>query len=385
MRDVFFHRAWKKILIVVILLVLVAAAIWATPRILRRFEFQGMKPVTVARGLEFPWSLAFLPDGRMLVTERPGRMRIVTMDGTLGAPFTGLPPVLAEGEGGLLDVVLDPKYNENATIYWSYSEPAPPGQKGGSTAVARGRLEGTQLLAVRVIFRQGEKVDDGRHYGSRLLFTPEGKLLVTLGDRSHRDDAQKLSSAHGKIMRIETDGRAVADNPFVNTPGALPEIWTLGHRNVQGIAFHPDTGELWASEHGPQAGDEINIIERGKNYGWPVITYGCEYTTCAKIGEGTAKAGMEQPITWWSDRSIAPSGLMFLTSDRYPGWKGQMFIGTLTDQALTRIKIDGHKVVEQQRLATGLFERIRDVRQGPDGWIYVLNSSPKGRIIRMER
>ena len=186
-------------------------------------------------------------------------------------------------------------------------------------------------------------------------------------------------------MRIETDGRAVADNPFVNTPGALPEIWTLGHRNVQGIAFHPDTGELWASEHGPQAGDEINIIERGKNYGWPVITYGCEYGTCAKIGEGTAKAGMEQPITWWSDRSIAPSGLMFLTSHRYPGWKGQMFIGTLTDQVLTRIKIDGHKVVEQQRLATGLFERIRDVRQGPDGWIYVLNSSPKGRIIRIER
>ena len=375
----------NRFLVVVTLLAFIAAAVWASPKILRRLEMQGMKPVTVAEGLEFPWSLAFLPDGRMLVTERPGRMRIVTSDGTLGAPFTGLPPVLAEGEGGLLDVVLDPKFQENATIYWSYSEPAPAGRKGGSTAVARGRLGGTQLSDVRVIFRQPEKVDSGLHYGSRLLFTPDGKLLVTLGDRSHRDDAQKLSSAHGKIMRIETDGRAAADNPFLATTGALPEIWSLGHRNVQGIAFHPETGELWASEHGPQAGDELNIIERGKNYGWPVITYGCEYTTCAKIGEGTEKAGMEQPVTWWSTKSIAPSGMAFLTSDRYPGWKGQMFIGTLAGQALVRIKIEGHKVIEQQRLATGMMERIRDVRQGPDGWLYVLNSSPSGRIIRIER
>ena len=367
------------------LLAFIAAAVWATPKILRRFDMQGLKHVTVANGLAFPWSLAFLPDGRMLVTERPGRMRIVTMDGILGTPFTGLPAVLAEGEGGLLDVVLDPKFRENATLYWSYSEPAPAGQKGGSTAVARGKLTGTQLSDVRVIFRQAEKVDDGRHYGSRLLFMPDGKLLITLGDRSHRDDAQKLSSAHGKIMRIETDGKAVADNPFVATEGALPEIWTLGHRNVQGIAYHPETGELWASEHGPQAGDELNIIERGKNYGWPVITYACEYNTCAKIGEGTEKAGMEQPVTWWSQRGFAPSGMTFLTSDRYPGWKGQMFIGTLAGQAMVRIKIEGHKVVEQERLLIALRERIRDVREGPDGWLYVLNSSPNGRIIRIER
>ena len=375
----------KKIILAIALLAFIAAAVWATPKILRRLDMQGLKHVTVAKGLEFPWSLAFLPDGRMLVTERPGRMRIVTMDGILGAPFTGLPAVLAEGEGGLLDVVLDPKFKENATLYWSYSEPAPVGQKGGSTAVARGKLAGTQLSDVRVIFRQAEKVDDGRHYGSRLLFTPDGKLLVTLGDRSHRDDAQKLSSAHGKIMRIETDGKAVVDNPFVATEGALPEIWTLGHRNVQGIAYHPETGELWASEHGPQAGDELNIIERGKNYGWPVITYGCEYNTCAKIGEGTEKAGMEQPVTWWSQSGFAPSGMTFLTSDRYPGWKGQMFIGTLAGQAMVRIKIEGHQVVEQERLLIALRERIRDVRQGPEGWLYVLNSSPNGRIIRIER
>lgn len=375
----------KKILIVLILLALIAAAVWATPKIIRRFDMQGLKPVTVARGLSFPWSLAFLPDGRMLVTERPGRMRIVTMDGALGTPFTGLPPVLAEGEGGLLDVILDPRFKENATLYWSFSEPAPAGQKGGSTAVARGRLEGTQLSDVRVIFRQTEKVDSGLHYGSRLLFTPDGKLLVTLGDRSHRIDAQSLSSAHGKIMRIETDGRAVADNPFVATAGALPEIWTLGHRNVQGIAFHPETGELWATEHGPQAGDELNIIERGRNYGWPLITYGCEYTTCAKIGEGTEKVGLDQPVTWWSATSFAPSGMTFLTSERYPGWKGQMFIGTLAGQALVRIKIEGHKVVEQQRLLIAVRERIRDVRQGPDGWLYALNSSPDGRVIRIER
>lgn len=375
----------KKIFLALTLLAVIAAAVWATPKIVRRFDMQGMKPVTVAKGLEFPWALAFLPDGRMLVTERPGRMRIVTMDGKLGTPFTGLPPVLAEGEGGLLDVALDPKFKENATLYWSYSEPAPAGQKGGSTAVARGRLDGTQLIDVRVIFRQAEKIDSGLHYGSRLLFMPDGMLLIALGDRSHRDDAQKLASAHGKIMRVDVEGHAAADNPFVATAGALPEIWTLGHRNVQGLAFHPVTGELWASEHGPQSGDEINVIARGKNYGWPVISYGCEYTSCAKIGEGTEKVGMEQPITWWRETSFAPSGMTFLTSDRYPGWKGQMFIGTLAGQALVRIKIDGHKVVEQQRLATALRERIRDVRQGPDGWLYVLNSSADGRIIRIER
>jgi glucose/arabinose dehydrogenase len=374
----------NKILIAVALLLVIAVAAWATPKILRRLDMQGMKPVTVAKGLEFPWGLAFLPDGRMLVTERPGRMRIVTADGMLGAPIAGLPPVFAQGEGGLLDVVLDPKFNANAQVFWAYSEPDTAG-KVASTAVARGRLDGNAMKDVQVIYRQLEKLADGRHFGARLLFASDGNLFVTLGDRSKRDDAQNPQSAHGKIMRIAIEGRAAAGNPFEGVVGTLPEIWTLGHRNVQGIAFHPETGELWVSEHGPQGGDELNLIARGKNYGWPVITNGCEYTTCAKIGEGTEKAGMESPIAWWGPQSTAPSGITFLTSDRYPGWKGQLFMGTLAGQALVRLKLDGHKVVEQQRLVTGLLERIRDVKQGPDGWLYVITAGPDGRIIRVER
>jgi aldose sugar dehydrogenase len=238
---------------------------------------------------------------------------------------------------------------------------------------------------VRVIFRQPEKLKDSVHFGSRLLFAPDGNLFVTLGDRWHRDDAQKLGSAHAKIMRIDTEGRAPADNPFVGRDGALPTIWTYGNRNVQGIAFHPATGELWASEHGQKGGDELNLIAPGRNYGWPVIAYGCEYNTCAKIGEGTHKAGMEQPVAWWGPQSLAPSGMAFVTSDRYPGWKGQMFIGSLTERALLRLKIEGHQVVEQQRIATALNERIRDVRQGPDGWLYVLTDSVQGRVVRLEQ
>jgi glucose/arabinose dehydrogenase len=214
---------------------------------------------------------------------------------------------------------------------------------------------------------------------------PDGRLLVGLGDRSRRHDSQSLASLHGKILRIEPDGRSPADNPFAALPGARPEIWTLGHRNVQGMAFHPITGELWATEHGPEGGDELNVIEPGRNYGWPVITYGCEYGGCEKIGEGTAKDGMEQPVTWWGPISNAPSGMAFLTSDRYPDWKGQLFIATLRGQALVRLKLSGHRVVEQQRLVTGLVDRIRDVRQGPDGWLYILTAGPNGRIIRVER
>ena len=375
----------KRVLLAVALIVAIAGAIWITPKILRRLDMQGMRPVTVARGLEYPWSLAFLPDGRMLVTERPGRMRIVTMEGVIGTPLTGVPPVVAYDEGGLLDVVLDPAFKDNATIYWSYSEPAGSGEHGGRTAVASGRLNGTSVSDVRVIVRQSEIEEDGRHYGSRLLFMPDGRLLVGLGDRSHRHDAQSLTSLRGKILRIEADGRVPADNPFAAVPDARPEIWTLGHRNVQGMAFHPATGELWATEHGPQGGDELNVIERGKNYGWPVISYGCEYGSCEKIGEGTTKAGMEQPVTWWGPISNAPSGMAFLTSDRYPEWKGQLFIATLRGQALVRLKLSGREVVEQQRLVTGLVDRIRDVRQGPDGWLYILTAGENGRIIRVER
>lgn len=360
-------------------------AVWATPRILRRLDMQGMKPVTVARGLEFPWSLAFLPDGRMLVTERPGRMRVIRRDGTLGAPITGLPPIGQGGEGGLLDVALDPRFESNRLIYWSYAEPASDAPAHRSTAVARGRLVENRLEDVRVIFRQPIKSSNDTHFGSRLLFDKQGYLLVGLGDRGERHDAQRLDSAHGKILRIDSDGAAAPGNPFISTPGALGEIWSLGLRNVQGLAFEPGSDRLWATDHGPQGGDEINIIEPGRNYGWPVITHGTEYRTRAKIGEGTSKPGVQDPVTWWGPESVAPSGMTFLTSDRYPEWKGQLFIGTLSGHALVRLRVEDTKIIEQQRLATGLLERIRDVRQGPDGWLYILTGGPDGRVIRIER
>ena len=348
-------------------------------------QAQALKPVTVASGLQNPWSLAFLPDGRMLVTEKPGRMRIVSPDGQLGEPLQGLPKVEAVGQGGLLDVAIDPKFADNGLVYWSFSEADPQGGRGNSTAVARGRLDGNRLADVRVIFRQAPKFASNAHFGSRLVFARDGRLFVTLGDRfSRRDDAQLLTNHHGKIVRIEADGRVPADNPFVGQPGALPEIYSYGHRNVQGAALNPATGELWADEHGPQGGDELNVVEHGKNYGWPVITYGTEYVTGAKIGEGTAKAGMEQPLTYWVP-SIATSGLAFLTSERYPGWKGNAFVGALKAQLLVRLELDGRKVVREERLLQNLGERIRDVRQGPDGWLYIVTDSPNGRIIRLER
>ena len=346
---------------------------------------QVLKPVTVASGLQNPWSLAFLADGRMLVTEKAGRLRIVTPDGQLGEPIHGLPKVETAGQGGLLDVALDPAFRDNATVYWSFSEADPDGGRGNSTAVARGKLEGNRLSGVQVIFRQTPKFASSAHFGSRLVFARDGRLFITLGDRfSRRDDAQLLDNHHGKIVRIEADGKVPADNPFVGKAGALPEIWSYGHRNVQGAAIHPTTGELWADEHGPQGGDELNAVEAGKNYGWPVITYGAEYGSGAKIGVGTSQPGMEQPLTYWVP-SIATSGLAFLTSERYPGWNGNAFVGGLRKQLLVRLELDGRKVVREHRLLQDLGERIRDVRQGPDGWLYVLTDSSNGRIIRLER
>ncbi|MCI1192693.1 PQQ-dependent sugar dehydrogenase [Calidifontimicrobium sp. SYSU G02091] len=344
-----------------------------------------VKPVTVARGLQHPWGLAFLPDGRMLVTERPGRLRIVERDGTLGAPLAGLPPVVASGQGGLLDVAVDPKFADNHLVYWSYSEPAPDGS-GNSTAVARGRLDGNRLADVQVIFRQQPKVASSHHFGSRLVFAPDGRLFVTLGDRfSRKDDAQTLDNHHGKVVRIEPDGKVPADNPFVGRPGALPEIWSYGHRNIQGAAIHPTTGALWTTEHGPQGGDELNVTEAGRNYGWPVITYGRNYGTGTRIGEGTERADVVAPLRHWVPTSIAPSGMAFVTSDRYPGWKGSVLLGALRAQALVRVSLDGHRVTGEERLLTNLNARIRDVRQGPDGWIYLLTDSPDGQIVRLER
>jgi glucose/arabinose dehydrogenase len=341
-----------------------------------------LRPVPVARGLEYPWSLAFLPDGRMLVTERPGRMRIVAADGTLGQPLAGLPPVAAGGQGGLLDVALDPRFAANRLVYWSYSE---AGDGGSGTAVARGRLDGDRLADVQVIFRQQPKTGGGNHFGSRLAFARDGRLFVTLGDRyRHRDRAQTLDNHLGKVVRIEADGRIPADNPFVGRAGALPEIWSYGHRNLQGAAIDPASGALWTHEHGPQGGDELNLTEAGRNHGWPVIGHGREYVTGSRIGDGTSRADVVEPATVWIP-SIAPSGLAFVSGGRYPDWAGNAVVGALRGQMLVRLEIDGQRVRREHRLLADLGARIRDVRQGPDGWLYLLTDSSDGQILRLER
>lgn len=343
-----------------------------------------LKPVTVARGLVNPWGLAFLPDGRMLVTERPGRLRLVRADGRVSPPLAGLPPVAAEGQGGLLDVAVHPKFADNGLVYWSYSEPGEGNTNG--TAVARGKLVGEALQNVQVIFRQQPKVASRHHFGSRLVFARDGRLFVTLGDRfSRKDDAPNPDTHLGKIVRLEDDGRVPADNPFVATPGARPELWSLGHRNVQGASLHPATGALWATEHGPQGGDELNLVTGGRNYGWPLVTYGRNYVSGTRIGEEGPKPGFEAPLRHWVPTSIAPSGLAFLTSERYPGWQGSLFLGALRGQALLRLTLDGTRVTGEERLLESLGERIRDVRQGPDGWLYVLTDNADGRILRLER
>ncbi|ADH89665.1 glucose sorbosone dehydrogenase [Ancylobacter novellus DSM 506] len=341
---------------------------------------------TVASGLENPWGLAFLPDGRMLVTERPGRLRIVSRSGTVSAPVAGLPPVYATGQGGLLDVALAPDFASSGKIFLSYAEP----REGASgTSVARARLveDGgdARLDGLTVIFRQSPAAGGSNHYGSRLVFARDGTLFVTLGDRySLREQAQDLSVHIGKIVRINTDGSVPEDNPFRSRAGARPEIWSYGHRNVQGAALDPATGRLWTIEHGARGGDELNHPEAGKNYGWPVITYGRDYSG-ARIGEGTERAGMEQPVKYW-DPSFAPSGLAFYTGDLMPRWKGDLFTGGLAGTRLVHLKLDParERVIEEEVLLTDLGERIRDVRQGPDGALWLLTDDPgEGRLLRL--
>jgi aldose sugar dehydrogenase len=334
----------------------------------------------VAQGLEHPWGLALLPDGRMLVTERPGRLRLVDRDGRVSEPLGGVPQVAARGQGGLLDVALDPRFAENRVVYLSYSEPGTSGTAG--TAVARGRLGEGRLEDVRVIYQQQPKVQSPNHFGSRLVFARDGTLFVTQGDRfTQREGAQDLSVGFGKIVRINPDGSVPSDNPFVGRADARPEIWSYGHRNVQSAALDPTTGQLWTVEHGARGGDELNHPEAGKNYGWPVITYGVDYSG-ATIGEGTAKPGMEQPVYYW-DPVIAPSGMTFYTGDAYPGWKGSLFIGSLRPGLLVRLIVEAGRVTREERYLGDLGERIRDVRQGPDGLLYLLTDSSNGRILRL--
>jgi aldose sugar dehydrogenase len=343
----------------------------------------GFKVETHARGLAYPWGLAFLPDGRLLVTERPGRMRVVDKEGRLSPPLAHVPDVQVGGQAGLLDVALSPDFAASKLIFYSYSEPRETG--GSATTVARAKLEldgeGGSLNDVKVIFRQQPAATGGVHFGSRLVFARDGNLFVTLGERGQRDKAQDLATHYGKVARIRPDGSVPPDNPFVGKNGAAPEIWSYGHRNVQAAALHPASGRLWTIEHGARGGDELNIPLPGKNYGWPVITYGRDYSGF-KIGEGTAKAGMEQPVYYW-DPSIAPSGMAFYAGDLFPEWKGNLFVGALRGQALHRLVLDGEKVVGEEPLLRDLGERIRNVRSGPDGALWLLTDNPQGRVLRV--
>lgn len=334
---------------------------------------------TVASGLEHPWAIEVLPDGRMLVTERPGRLRIVDSDGTLSAPLAGVPAVHARGQGGLLDVALDPDFANTRWVYLSYAE---PGEGGAGTAAARARLTDTALVDLQVIYRQRPKLEGNGHFGSRLVFASDGKLFITQGDRqSYRELAQDLSMGMGKIVRINPDGSIPPDNPFVGDANAQPEIWSYGHRNLQGATLHPATGALWTVEHGARGGDELNHPEPGKNYGWPVITYGVDYSG-RSIGEGTAREGMEQPVYFW-DPVIAPSGLTFYTGSRYAGWSGSLFVGSLTPGGLVRLTLRDGRVVDEERHLAELRERIRDVTVGPDGYLYLVTDSSNGRVLRV--
>jgi len=346
-----------------------------------RSKGHAFRVVKVVEGLEYPWGLAFLPDGRKLVTERPGRLRIVAKDGKLEPqPVAGVPTVAATGQGGLLDVALHPRFSENSLVYLSYSA---RGEGGVGTEVARGRLAGGGLEDVRVIFSQSPKSGGGRHFGSRLVFDREGYLYITQGDRGEMERAQKPDDHAGSVIRLHDDGRVPADNPFRGKTGWKPEKYTLGNRNVQGAALHPRTGRVWTHEHGPQGGDEINVIRAGANYGWPVITYGVNYGLGTRIGEGTHKAGMEQPLYTWVP-SIAPSGMAFYTGDRFPRWQGDLFVGALRDQMLVRLKLEGEKVASEERMLTNVLGRIRDVRDGLDGFLYLLTDERRGVLARLE-
>jgi glucose/arabinose dehydrogenase len=331
-------------------------------------------------GLQQPWSLAFLPDGRMLVTEKAGRLRVIHQGRLDPNQIAGVPEVTVHGQGGFHDVALHPQFHTNQLIYLAY---AARGEGGVGTELARGRLVGHRLEEVQVLFRQSPKGNAGVHFGGRIVFDRAGFLYLTLGDRGEQNRAQKPDDHAGSVIRLHDDGRVPQDNPFIGKAGFRPEKFDLGHRNQQGAALHPQTGVLWTHEHGPQGGDEVNIIRAGANYGWPVITYGVNYGSGTKIGEGTAKPGMEQPIHYWVP-SIAPSGMAFYTGDKFPRWKGNLFVGALRDRMLVRLQLDGDKVVKEERLLKNALGRIRDVRAGPDGFIYLLTDENDGVLVRLE-
>jgi aldose sugar dehydrogenase len=345
-------------------------------------EQQRFRVVSLVEGLQHPWSMAFLPDGRMLVTERPGRLRLIADGELVGQAIAGLPDNLtASGQGGLLDVLPDPDFADNRLIYFSF---AGSGAGGLGTEVARARLDvdALRLDEIEVIFRALPKSGGGRHFGSRLVFAPDGTLFITLGDRGQMDRAQRLDDHAGSLIRIHPDGRVPDDNPFVNHADARPEIYTYGNRNMQGAALHPETGELWTHEHGPRGGDEVNAMRAGTNYGWPVISYGINYDGSV-LTERTEHPDMAQPLHYW-DPSIAPSGMVFYTGNAFPEWRGDLFVGALRHQLLARLELDGERIVHEERLLDGAVGRIRDVRQGPDGYLYLLTDESNGQLLRLE-
>ncbi|MHC8401186.1 PQQ-dependent sugar dehydrogenase [Pseudomonas sp. MDT1-17] len=366
-------------------LITATAPVFAAPPQHLKSEQGTLEVTPITKGLEHPWALAFLPDGQgMLVTERPGNLRVVSADGKLSAPLSGIPKVWAKGQGGLLDVVLSPDFKQDRTVYLSYAEGGGKGDKAG-TAVGRGRLSDdlTTLKDFKVIFRQEPKLSVGNHFGSRLVFDRDGYLFITLGENNDRPTAQDLDKLQGKIVRIYPDGKVPDDNPFVGQPGVRPEIWSYGQRNPQGAALNPWTGTLWENEHGPRGGDEINIIERGKNYGWPMATHGINYSG-QPIPEASGKSaeGTVAPHHAW-EKSPGLSGMAFYDADRFKAWQHNVFIGALVTQELIRLQFDGDKVVHEERLLGELNKRIRDVRQGPDGYLYVLTDEDDGALYKV--
>ncbi|HQX13745.1 MAG TPA: PQQ-dependent sugar dehydrogenase [Nitrosomonas sp.] len=332
----------------------------------------------IAQGLKFPWGMAFLPDGNILVTERIGQLRIVSPNGQLSEPIQGVPEVFFEQQGGLLDVAIDPEFSKNRLIYLSYAEPE--GNKA-STAVARAELVNGQLKNLQVIFRQLPKTMGGVHFGSRLAFARDGNLFITLGDRgTHAEDAQQLDNYFGKIIRIRPDGSVPSDNPFVKHSNAKPEIWSYGHRSVQGATIHPKTGELWIHEHGPKGGDEINIPQAGKNYGWPKACYGSHYDG-TPIKDEHAEQGFEEPIHYWTP-SIAPSGMAFYTGNDFPNWRGSLFVGALAGKHVARLTIDSNKITSEEQLLANT-TRFRNIKQSPDGTLYLLTDEANGKLLKI--
>jgi aldose sugar dehydrogenase len=344
-------------------------------------EKHTLRVTTLVQGLRHPWSMAFLPDGRFLVTERDGQLRLIGQDLNIDPrPIEGLPEIMATGQGGLFDVVLHPDYSNNGWIYWSYNAPGPG---GWGTALARGRLQGHRMTNVQVLFSMEPKSRNGQHFGGRIVFDRNGFVYLTLGDRGEKERAQRGDDHAGSIIRLHDDGRIPLDNPWQRQQSVKPEKWTMGNRNIQGAALHPVTGALWTHEHGPQGGDELNMMQSGRNYGWPVITYGVNYGWGTSIGEGTSKKGMEQPVHYWVP-SIAPSGMAFVTGASFPQWRHHLLVGALRGQMLVRLVLKGDKVVHEERLLQGQVGRIRDVRIGPQGAVYLLTDDVNGQMLRLD-